>query len=360
MKNKKFWIVTSLVTLLPMIAGVLLWDALPERMPTHFGVDGAADGWGSKAFAVFGMPALLFLIHWAAYFATRLDRQNRGHNEKVLNLVALVFPALSVMLSLVIYGFGLGREPEMDRLVLPLLGLLLMLIGNWLPKTRQNSTLGIKLPWTLYNEENWNKTHRVGGFTWVLGGLVFLAMGFVDEALLLWLMPLNVALMAGVPVVYSWNLARKQKAAGTYTESTVSRDLKKHPAILAVSTVLVTLILIGAAVVMFTGALDFSFTETELQVEASFYDDIAIGYEQIDSAEYREDAPDGVRQWGFASARLLLGLFDNEEFGSYTRYTRTGDTGCVVLTCGEEIVVLGAESQEATRLLYEAILERIG
>lgn len=360
MKNKKFWIVTSLVTLLPMIAGLLLWDRLPEQVPTHFGFDGTPDGWGSRTFAVFGFPVIMLLAQWLCYAATRLDKQNRGHNEKMLNLVALVFPALSVMLSLVIYSVGLGREPDIGRLLLPLLGLLLMLIGNWMPKTRQNSTLGIKLPWTLYNEENWNKTHRIGGFTWVLGGLVFLAMGFVDEALLLWLMPLNVALMVGVPVVYSWNLARKQKRDGTYTESAVSRDLKKHPVILAVSAVLITLILIGAGVVMFTGSLGYTFTETELQVDASFYEDITVAYEQIDAAEYRDTAPGGARQWGFASARLLLGLFDSEEFGNHTRYTYTGDTGCVVLTCGEEIVVLGAESREATLQLYEAILERIG
>ena len=45
MKNKKYWLVTSLVTLLPIVLGLLLWNRLPEKLPTHFGVDGAADGW---------------------------------------------------------------------------------------------------------------------------------------------------------------------------------------------------------------------------------------------------------------------------------------------------------------------------
>ena len=53
MKNKKYWLVTSVVTLLPILLGLLLWDKLPDKLPTHFGIDGAADGWGSKGFAVF-------------------------------------------------------------------------------------------------------------------------------------------------------------------------------------------------------------------------------------------------------------------------------------------------------------------
>ena len=94
MKNKKYWILTSIVTLLPILLGLLLWNRLPEKLPTHFGIDGAADGWSGKGFAVFGLPLMMLAFHIVILFATRLDKHNRGHNEKVMNLVGLIFPTM--------------------------------------------------------------------------------------------------------------------------------------------------------------------------------------------------------------------------------------------------------------------------
>ena len=156
MKNKKYWLVTSLVTLLPILLGLLLWNRLPDRLPTHFGIDGAADGWSGKGFAVFGLPLMMLVFHIVILFATRLDKHNRGHNEKVLNLVGLIFPTMSIVNSVVIYAWAMELELSLSSLLFPLLGLLFILIGNWLPKIKQNPTLGIKIRWTLYNEEIWN------------------------------------------------------------------------------------------------------------------------------------------------------------------------------------------------------------
>ena len=104
MKNKKYWRVTSAITLVPILLGLLLWNKLPDRLPTHFGVDGAADGWSGKGFAVFGLPLMMLFFHIGIFFATRLDKQNRGHNEKVMNLVGLIFPVMSIVNSVIIYA----------------------------------------------------------------------------------------------------------------------------------------------------------------------------------------------------------------------------------------------------------------
>lgn len=360
MKNKKYWLITSAVTLLPMLAGLLLWDKLPDKLPTHFGLDGAADGWGGKTFAVFGMPLMWLAFQLIIWAVTRLDKQNRGHNEKVLNLVGLIFPGMSIVFSVLIYNRGMGLELNLSSLLFPLLGLFFILVGNWLPKIKQNATLGIKLKWTLYNEENWNKTHRFGGWCWVVGGILFCVMGFVPGKALLWLLPLQVILLAVVPTVYSWRLAKKQKAAGTYTESQVSRDLKKHPVIMAVSLAAVALILVGVGIVMFTGDIEYTCTDTALVIEADYHSDSVVTYESIDSIEYRDTAPTGIREWGFASARLLLGWFVSDEFGGYTRYSYTGTDAYIVLTCGEDVLVLNAESEAATRALWDALNAKIG
>ena len=359
MKNKKYWLVTSAITLVPIVLGLLLWNKLPDRLPTHFGVDGAADGWSGKGFAVFGLPLMMLGFHFVIYFATRLDKQNRGHNEKVMNLVGLIFPVMSIVNSVIIYAQVMELELNLSMLLFPMLGLLFIAVGNWLPKIKQNSTLGIKIKWTLYNEENWNRTHRVAGFVWVIGGVIFCLMGFVAEKALLFLLPIQIILLAVVPMVYSWNLARKQKQAGTFTESQVNKDLKKHPVLLGVTTVLVTVILLGVGCIMFTGDIEYTVTDDKLTIDADFHSDLAISLETIDSMELCQGRPDGTRTWGFASARLLMGWFESEELGDYTRYTYTGCDSYILLTSGEDILMLGAKTEADTQALYEELLEKI-
>ncbi len=359
MKNKKYWIATSIVTLLPILAGLLLWDQLPDRMPTHFGVGGEVDGWSGKPFAVFGVPLMMLAFHVIVYACTLLDKQNRGHNQKVLDLVGLIFPAMSVLFGTVIYAIALDLEFSMTTLMLPILGLFFILIGNWLPKIKQNSTLGIKIKWTLYSEENWNKTHRVGGYCWVIGGVIFCIMGFVSDSVLLWLMPANLILMAVAPMVYSWRLAKRQQAGGTYTESPVNQRLNQNPILKIVSIVLVTAILIFVAVVMFTGEIDYQFQTDQLVIDADFWDDLTVSYDEIDSIEFRDTAPAGSRDWGWGSPRLMMGYFSNDEFGGHTRYSYTGCDAYVVLYSDDDVLILNAQDEAATRALYEELLSRI-
>ena len=359
MKNKKYWLITSAITLLPILLGLILWNKLPDRLPTDFGVDGAADGWSGKGFAVFGLPLMMLGFHIVIFFATRLDKQNRGHNEKVMNLMGLIFPVMSIVNSVIIYAHAMDLELNLSMLLFPMLGLLFIAMGNWMPKIKQNSTLGIKIKWTLYNEENWNKTHRVAGFAWVIGGVIFCLMGFVAEKALLFLLPLEVILLACVPTVYSWNLARKQKQAGTFTESQVNKDLKKHPVLMGVTTVLVTVILLGVGYIMFTGDIDYTVTDEKLTIDADFHSDLVVSLETIDSMELCQGHPDGTRTWGFASARLLMGWFESDELGDYTRYTYTGCDSYILLTSGDDILILNAKTEADTQALYEELLEKI-
>ena len=357
MKNKKYWLLTSAATLLPMVLGLLLWDKLPARIPTHFGIDGAADGWGSKGFAVFGVPAMWLSFHLIIWGVTRLDRQNRGHNEKVLNLTGLVFPAMSIIFAVIMYSQALKLELNLSMLLFPLLGLFLIAMGNWLPKIKQNTTLGIKLRWTLYNEENWNKTHRFAGFVWVIGGVLLCVLGFLPGEAVAGCLVGTLALMALLPILYSCKLAKKQQREGTWTESQLSKKMKKHPVVLAVTMVLVVLLLAGVAFIMFTGDIAYTCTGTALVIEADFHADSTVPYEQIDSVVLRDSAPEGIREWGFASARLMMGAFKNDEFGSHTRYSYTGTEAYIVLNCGGEVIILSAETEDATRALYEELTE---
>ena len=83
-KNLPKLIITSLVILIPIIIGLILWNKLPEQMPIHWDINGNVDGYSSKTMAVFAMPLFLLLIHWICVFATSADPKKQ--NIKVVNL----------------------------------------------------------------------------------------------------------------------------------------------------------------------------------------------------------------------------------------------------------------------------------
>ena len=206
-KNKGLMILTSVLILLPIAAGVVLWEQLPEVMPIHWGANGEADGWSSRPVAVFGMPLLLLAVHWIGMWVTDLDSRNKTQNPKVRNLMMWLLPAVSLLGNGSTYAAALGQEMDILRYVYLLLGLLFIIIGNYLPKCKQSYTMGIKLPWTLSSEENWNKTHRLAGKLWVGAGAIMMLTAFFENVFIM----LSIVFIAVIiPTVYSYTLFAKE------------------------------------------------------------------------------------------------------------------------------------------------------
>ena len=203
--NKRTLIVTSIVTVLPTLAGVLLWSRLPDPMATHFGTSGQADGFSSRTIAVFGLPLLLLGIEWLMALVTSHDPRKQNISPKLITLVLWLVPVISVVTSAMMYAYNLGYATGGIFAAELLLGVIFIVTGNYLPKARQNYTIGIRLPWTLANEENWNRTHRLAGFLWVAGGIVSLAAALTGLVKAEWLIGVF-AVMALVPCVYSFLL----------------------------------------------------------------------------------------------------------------------------------------------------------
>lgn len=207
-KYKATIILTSIITLLPMLAGILLWPRLPESVATHFGWDGAANGWSSKGFAVFGLPLILLAAHLICAVVTANDPKRKNIAGKMYGLVLWICPLTSLICAVCIYGYMLDIQLDVWLWSSVLEGVLLIVVGNYLPKCRQNYTVGIKLPWTLADEENWNKTHRLAGWVWVIGGVVVLLNAlFRIETLFLAVL----LLVIGIPTIYSFALYRKKR-----------------------------------------------------------------------------------------------------------------------------------------------------
>ena len=202
-KYSKTLIVTTIIILLPMLAGLILWNKLPEQFPIHFNASGEVDGWSSKAFGVFATPLLLAAIQWlCAVGSKKMDPKAENLEGKVFSLVLWITPVLSIVMHALVYCTALGMSMNVQIMMPLLMGLLMVIIGNWLPKCKQSWTLGIKLPWTLADEDNWNRTHRFAGPVWVACGMVIMLSALIGGAFL-WVMLAAFVVMIAAPTVYS-------------------------------------------------------------------------------------------------------------------------------------------------------------
>ncbi|MBQ6601489.1 MAG: SdpI family protein [Clostridia bacterium] len=207
-KHMKTIIITSVITLMPMLIGIALWNKLPAEVPTHFGINNEPDGYSSKAFSVFGMPLLMLAMHIVCIFATKLDPKMGGLSSKVFTMVLYIIPAVSLLICAMIYPVALGKEMRVGLIVILFMGLLFTMLGNYLPKCKQSYTVGIKLPWTLDDSENWTKTHALAGKLWVAGGLLIIITAFLENPVIFFSI---VVVMVLVPTVYSYLLFKNKR-----------------------------------------------------------------------------------------------------------------------------------------------------
>lgn len=207
--NKKTLIITSIVTILPVLIGIICWNRLPEVMATHFGFNNEANGFSSKAFAVFGLPLILLAVLWVGAFVTAHDPKRQNISPKMFSLMLWIAPVISLVAAATIYPVNLGYELDIAFFSELLVGLMFIIIGNYLPKARQNYTIGIKIPWTLANEENWNRTHRLAGYLWMICGILMILISLTRFVPAEWLVGIFL-IMVLVPCIYSfWLHAEK-------------------------------------------------------------------------------------------------------------------------------------------------------
>lgn len=323
-KNMPIIIITSIVTLLPAI----LMKSI--------------------------MPLILLVIHLLCIWVTSKDKGNENQNPKVFRLVLWICPVMAVCTTAVNYMVVLGIEPGPDLFVSIIIGLAFVVIGNYLPKTKQNSTIGIKVPWTYSSEENWNKTHRFGGKVWVICGSLMIFSIFMPGALGGTLLVGTIFVMLFVPILYSYLFYRKEKQEGKASLAALHTGKMGK-----LSGVFLIAILAFVAVMMFTGDIEFTCEEDALVIEADYWGDMTIEYDDIESIEYLQKDHKGSRTSGHGSARLLMGTFQNEEYGYYTRYSYTKCDVGIEVDLGKSIVVISEIDEDTTEKLYEDLLNVI-
>lgn len=170
--KKRTLIFTSAVTLLPMIIGIIIWSKLPDSIAVHFNMRGEANRYAGKIETVFGLPIFLMFVNLLCIFGTSIDKRKDNIGKKMNRILVWVCPLISVFVCGSIYLKALGYQIDIPLIALFIIAAVEIVIGNYLPKCRQNGVVGIRVPWTMKSEKNWNRTHRFGGRIYFAAGLI--------------------------------------------------------------------------------------------------------------------------------------------------------------------------------------------
>jgi uncharacterized membrane protein len=206
------------------IASFYFYAHFPERVPTHWNFAGQVNGWGNKVEGAFAIPVMLIFMYFLFLFLPMLDPKKERYEQFIKtynifrNLILLVLVAIYFIASL----NGLGHNVPVQYLVPIIIGVLFIVLGNYMGKLKRNWFIGVRTPWTISSEEVWNKTNRFGGYLFMLSGLIMMAIPFLPSLLGLWLFGgMMVALVFGT-FVYSYVLYIKEKSNAKNNQSTKS------------------------------------------------------------------------------------------------------------------------------------------
>lgn len=198
-------------------ASVWAYPRLPAAVATHWNLRGEPDGFSSRLLASAIVPAVILFMTALLQVLPRIDPHRENYAEfidvywLIVNGILLFLGAVHVALL----ANGVGAPVSPGALVPIGIGLLFVLIGSYLGRVRSNWFLGIRTPWTLSSETVWRETHRLGGWLFVVGGLVMTATGLLHRLASFVVVVITIAAVAVVPVVWSYVLwVREERHAG--------------------------------------------------------------------------------------------------------------------------------------------------
>jgi uncharacterized membrane protein len=215
MKLTRFatWLVLVFISL-PFVYAAYLYPELANKIPTHFNASGEPDAWGSRN-SIFMMPIIMGASSLFVYVLLanieKIDpkRASGVSNETIKGLGLFTVGSLSFLSLVMTYGIAHNGTP-IDKLIFGALGILFAGSGYFMPKLKQNYFAGFKLPWTLENEINWDRTHQLAGKFWRVGGIIQVLFAIAFEGI-----PLLVAfitimtIISLIPAIYSYRLFKK-------------------------------------------------------------------------------------------------------------------------------------------------------
>lgn len=216
MKTDRTDLICIGVVFLHFVLVAVFYGDLPDPVPSHWNAQGEVDGftpkpWGAWLFPMItlGVYLLFVIIPWISPHGFRME--SFLGVVRILKLATVLFMFV-VGVTVILAARGAPLDP--GDIVLPGVGVLLLVIGNYMGKLRKNFFIGIRTPWTLASDEVWARTHRLGGWTLVIAGLVMILTGLTGWPSMAITVTVVVILAALVPVIYSFVIYRKLEGLG--------------------------------------------------------------------------------------------------------------------------------------------------
>jgi len=208
MKKNKMWIIILIA--LSIVGTLVIYPILPDEIPLHWNAKGEVDRVGAKINLSITalLPAIIYLM---MVFIPKLDPKRGSYkkHEKAYSITIFSTVLFLIAIHWISIIIAMGYDINIIFVIKIGIGILLIVLGNYMTQIRQSYFFGIKTPWTLANETVWKKTHRVGGFGFVLSGLLFLATSFIKGSVGM-ILPLSVLMIMIVfTVVYSYLVFKK-------------------------------------------------------------------------------------------------------------------------------------------------------
>ena len=187
----------------PIIFGVILYNQLPEQMAVHFGLNNEPNGFAPKEFALFGIPLLMTVLQIICCISSDCMEQKK-QNKKYITMYKWIIPIIGMVCYLTMLAYGAGIELEMRIIVCITLGIIFMIVGNYMPKTEIN-----KLQMRYVREDFWEKIKRPAGYFFVIIGLAFIISAFLNSIVSFILMIILI-ICAVLTTIYSLYLFYKK------------------------------------------------------------------------------------------------------------------------------------------------------
>ena len=191
-----------------------LYPSLPDSVPSHWNIEGEVDGYMSKPWGVIVLPLAAILVFAVMRLIPVISP--KGYRTEsfanVMHIFQVTMVGFTSLVAILVLLAASGVNVPMNESIFAALGVMFMVFGNYLGKTRKNFFLGIRTPWTLASDEVWARTHRLAGRLFMLQGLIMFSGVFF--AVPVWLLIGMIGVIVLVPVVYSYVVYRKVEGFG--------------------------------------------------------------------------------------------------------------------------------------------------
>lgn len=215
MTNKTTIVISVLLILAVVLAGIFLWNQLPEQMASHWNEQDQVDGYMGKFWGVFMVPLIMVGITLLFLAIPYIDplKKNIASFRGLFNAFIVLFNVFMAYIHALTLAWNLGHTGfRMSTLMLPAMGLLFIFIGFLLKKAKRNFFIGIRTPWTLSSDKVWDETHRLGSKLFIAAGVItFVGILFPDQAFIL--LMVTVIAAALIAVIYSYLVWRREEKA---------------------------------------------------------------------------------------------------------------------------------------------------